>query len=445
MPNYLYLTDLGNAQRLVALHGVSLRFCPAWRRWLVWDGTRWRTDETAEIMRRAKDVILEIYRQASQIADDQLREALIRHGRDTEELKNLRAMIALAESEPGIPVRPEELDRNPWLLNCANGTLDLRNGKLRAQNRRHLITKLVPVHYEPRSGCPLWDGFLKRITNGNLELMGFLKRAVGYSLTGLTIEQVLFILFGLGANGKTTFLETLTEMLGEYAMHTPTETLLVRRGDAIPNDVARLKGARMVVAMETEDGRRLASARVKQLTGGDTVTARFMRAEFFEFRPEFKLFLAVNHRPVITDTTDSIWRRIPLIPFEVKIPMDEQDKNLQAKLRAERSGILAWAVEGCLEWQRDGLGVPSVVTAATEAYRLEMDATGRFLAESCVEGPNAKVQASLLYSTYKSWCWDGHESQLSMKKFGEAMKERGLVSRRSGPSGEVEWQGISVV
>jgi putative DNA primase/helicase len=235
-------------------------------------------------------------------------------------------------------------------------------------------------------------------------LIRFVQRAVGYSLTGSTNEQCLFILYGSGANGKSTFLNTISAMLGDYARQTPTDTLLVKRGDGISNDVARLHGARFVSAMEVDNGRRLAEAQVKQLTGGDLMAARYLYQEFFEFRPQFKLFMGVNHTPVIQGTDHGIWRRIHLVPFTVTIAKEDQDKRLVEELHAERSGILRWAVEGCLTWQAEGLEPPTAVAEATEEYRAEMDVLARFLLECRDVGPEARVATGLLYARYVGWC-----------------------------------------
>ena len=328
-------------------------------------------------------------------------------------------------------------------MNVLNGTLDLRTGELRPHRREDLITKLAPVVYDHEARCPLFLAFLDRILAGNADLIAFVQRAVGYSLTGDVQERVLLILWGGGANGKSTLLETLRGMLGDYAMRTPTETLLVKREGAIPNDIARLKGARFVSASEADEGKRLAEAQIKEMTGGDTITARFMRAEFFDFRPEFKLWLATNHKPVIRGTDKAIWDRIRLVPFNVRIPEAEQDKGLGAKLRDELPGILAWAVEGCLAWQRDGLGIAKDVQAATASYRDEMDVVAAFITDVCTVAPGARVQSRVLYEKYKRWCEENGERAVSQKALGEKLRERGLEPRK-GSGGARWWHGVEV-
>jgi putative DNA primase/helicase len=271
----------------------------------------------------------------------------------------------------------------------------------------------------------------------------FVQRAAGYSLTGDTSEQVLFICYGGGANGKTTYQEAKAAALGDYAMRAPTEMLLAKRPGGIPNDVARLKGSRFVAASETEDGRRLAESMVKDLTGQDTITARFMRGEFFDFAPTHKLWLSTNHKPTIVGTDTAIWRRIRLIPWTVTIPPAEQDKRLLARLRRdELPGILAWMVRGCLAWQREGLHDPDEVLRATSDYRREMDVLAGFLSDCCEEDPNHWDYARDLYASYKRWCDENGERAEAQRKFGGRLGERGFSRDRGGSRGAHIWRGV---
>jgi putative DNA primase/helicase len=371
--------------------------------------------------------VARIYAEAAEAPDDDGRKALAKHALKCEAANRLAAMLTLAESEPGIHVLPAQLDADPWLINVLNGTFDLRSGELREHDRRHLLTKVAPVFYEPSATCPTWDAFLTRIMGGNADLISFLQRIAGYSLTGDVSEQVLFLLYGTGANGKSTFLETLRAMIGEeYALQIRPEALMIRNGETVPNDIARLKGARLVSARETEEGKRMAEALVKELTGGDTITARFLRQEYFDFKPEFKLWLAANHKPVIRGTDYAVWRRIKLIPFTVTIPPEEQDKALGRKLLGELEGIFAWAVRGCQDWQRNGLQVPAAVEAATTAYKAESDTLAAFLAERIIQGPNLETQAKNLYEAYKTWCDDNGEKPMTGTMFGRRLTERGF-------------------
>jgi len=433
------LSDLGNSRRLVYRHGADLRFCDDWKRWLVWDGKRWANDRTGEVKRRAKDTVASIYAEAAQTPPDD-RKALGKWAFTSEAGIRRREMIKSAESEPGIPVLPEDLDAHPWLLTIENGTLDLQTGDLLPHQQQDLITKLAPVVYNPDAKCPLWEAFLTRIMGDDMDLIGFLQRGMGYSLTGIINEKALFILYGKGDNGKTTFLEVNRALTGDYALRTPTQTLMAKKHDGVPNDIARLKGARFVSASESEEGRRLSESLIKDLTGGDTMSARFMRAEWFDFVPECKIWLATNHKPEIKGTDEAIWNRIKLVPFEVMIPKEEQDKELIEKLKAELPGILAWAVRGCLDWQRTGLNEPEKVKAATKEYQDEMDELGRFINECCVENNVAQVHKGKLYNAYQKWGGD-----LSKNKFGRAMTERGFPGRERDTRGDHIWKGIGLL
>jgi P4 family phage/plasmid primase-like protien len=436
------LTDLGNAERLIHRHGARLRYCWLWSKWLAWDGKRWVKDDSGEVYRRAKETVASIYQEAA-AADDERRKAIAKHAMRSEAGARIKEMVDLARSD--VPVMPEELDADPDLLNVLNGTIDLRTGELREHRREDLITKLAPVEYDPGAQASAWAAFLERVLPSE-ELRGFVQRAVGYSATGDTSEQCIFINHGTGANGKSTFQEAAAAALGDYAMRTPTETLLARRSDGVPNDVARLKGARFVSASETEEGRRLAESRIKDLTGQDTISARFMRAEFFDFAPTHKLWLSTNHKPEIRGTDAAIWRRIRLIPWAVAIPPKEQDKKLAAKLRGELPGVLEWVVQGCLEWRRGGLRPPDAVRRATVEYRAEMDVLGAFLSECCMLGDDQDVAAAELYRAYSEWCRDTGEVPVKQRRFGGQLTERGTFERfRGGKDGGHRWRGLDLL
>ncbi len=434
-------TDLGNCGRLIAGHGADLRYCYPWGRWLVWDGRRWAVDSSGEVHRRAKRTVKGIYREAADATDDESRKALAKHAMRSEAENRILAMVSLAKSE--VPVLPEELDKDPMFLNVLNGTIDLRSGELREHRRGDLITKLAPVEYDPDAEAPTLEAFLERVLPGE-ELRRFVQRAAGYSATGDTSEQCMFIHHGPGANGKSTFQETLAAALGDYAMRTPTETLLVKRSGGVPNDVARLKGARFVTASETEEGRRLAEPLIKDLTGQDTISARFMRAEWFDFKPTHALHLSTNHKPEIRGTDAAIWRRIRLIPWAVTIPTAEQDKKLPEKLRAELPGVLAWIVRGCSAWLREGLKAPEAVRRATMGYRAEMDVLAAFLADCCVRGENEEEFAGELWGAWKRWSEETGEQQGTQKRFGGRLAERGFLNHRDSKTGRKVWAGLSL-
>lgn len=436
-------TDLGNARRLVQLDGAGLRYVPQWGTWLVWDGQRWRRDVKGEVVERAKSVTTTLWREVAEESDGERRKNLAKWAAQSEAANRIDAMVKLARTEPGIAVEPDELDADPWLLNLASGTVDLRSGAHRPPRPADLLTKLAPVVFDPAATCPAWLAFLARIIP-DPSVRQFLQEAVGYALTGTTSEQVLFFAYGSGANGKSTLTDTLQALLGDYARQAAPDLLLARQ-DAHPTGVADLHGARLVVATEVEEGRRLGEATVKQLTGGDRIKARFMRQDFFEFTPTHKFFLHGNHRPVVRGTDHAIWRRLRLIPFTVTIPDEEQDRHLVERLRGELPGILRWAIEGCLRWQRHGLSEPDAVLAATSAYRREMDSLGGFLEEHCVMAEHAQASAASLYQAYKAWLDENGEESVSQKAFGSALADRGFESRKAGPKRRAHWFGIGLL
>jgi putative DNA primase/helicase len=357
-------------------------------------------------------------------------------------------MIALAESEQPIPIAVETLDAEPWLLNCENGTLDLRTGELREQRREDYLTKLCPVEYptEPGSDPELWLAFLDRIFDENERLIGFLQRLVGMALVGEVLEHILAIFYGVGANGKSVLLETLCGMLGrDYAMNAPPNLLMVAKSDRHPTELADLHGKRLVATVETADSGRLSEALVKELTGGDSIRARRMREDFWQFRPSHTVILATNHKPTIRGTDHGIWRRIRLVPFAVTIPDHEQDKQLAVKLRDEWPAILRWAVAGCLDWQRNGLQAPDEVTAATSDYRADMDVLGEFLEERCIIGSEYQAHARDLYRGYKAWSENRGEYVETQTKFGTRLNERGFVKARDTSTGRVVYRGLGLL
>jgi len=322
-----------------------------------------------------------------------------------------------------------------------NGTIDLRTGKLKPHNRADFITKLVPIEYRPEMETPLWRAFLNKIMEGNQELIRFIQKAAGYSLTGLVNERCLFICYGTGSNGKSVFLGTLLKIAGEYAKQVPKELLIKRRyGNEHPTVIADLFGVRLATTIETEKDNIFAESQVKWLTGGDRITARFMRGDYFQFNPTHKIWMATNHKPIIRGTDNAIWDRIRLIPFNVTIPPEEQDKNLAEKLEAELPGILAWAVEGCLLWQREGLCPPPEVIKATEKYREEMDILADFFADCCIIGPEHTEKNADLYKTYSRWCEEQGEKPVSQRTFSQSLQERGYRNERTR-NGRI-WRGL---
>ena len=426
-------TDLGNARRLVRLYSGDLRYCHPWKKWLIWTGTHWAIDDTGAIKRWAKNTVRQIYAEAAAEPDDDLRKAIIKHALRSEGLSKITAMVALAESEPGVPIMPGDLDANPWLINCQNGTLNLKTMQLYPHRRSDLLTKILPVGYDPHAECPSWMAFLADIFDQDWGVIEFVQKAIGYSLTGITDERCLFILWGSGRNGKSTFVDTIAAMLEPYAMQTQIETLTeTQRGSGPTNEIARLRGARFVRVSESNEGQRFAEGKIKDLTGQDRVSARFLYSETFEFLPEFKLWMATNYMPKIRGTDPAIWDRIRLIPFNVRIP-DEKlrpKREVMAEFEAEMAGILAWAVAGCAKWLTHGLTMPAAVKTATDGYRGDMDILAGFIDDCCILNETAFAKSSDLYAAYKAWCDTSGERPLSLRTFGTRLGDRGFEKKR---------------
>jgi putative DNA primase/helicase len=415
-------TDLGNAHRLVQRHGQKIRHCHPWKKWLVWDGKRWAVDNVGQIDRLAADTILNLYREAAKLDGSEQRERLVKHARSSEAAARLNAMIDKARS--CVPALPDELDTHPWLLNCPNGTLDLKTGELGPHRREDMITQLCPTPYRPDAKAPRWEQFLSEIFAGSNRLVEFTHRLVGCCLSGAILDHILPILHGDGCNGKSTLLNALRNVLGnDYAAEAPPDLLMMNRHEQHPTQLARLFGKRLVVAVETEQNRQLAESLVKQLTGADTISCRRMREDFWDFQPTHKILLACNHKPRIRGVDWAIWRRIKLVPFNVTIAEHEKDKYLGEKLKAEAEGILAWAVRGCLDWQENGLGNADEIEFATQAYQSAEDTLAGFLAECCVLDDDGRARASDLLKNYREWSGN---KRLSQRRFGEMLTSKGF-------------------
>lgn len=437
-------TDLGNAERFVDQHSDRVRWCPARKSFLYWDGKRWTWDEKGEVNKLAHQTARSIFNEAARTEDADEQKKIAGFAAISQNTTRIKAM--LTEAKPYLAVGMDELDTDPWVLNCQNGTLDLRIGVLKPHNPADLITKIVPVDYAPDADCPRFKKFLKEVLIDQA-VISFVKRYSGYSATGITRERLFAILYGFGKNGKTTLVELIQDVLGDYATNTDTETILTKRYQGVSNDVAALKGTRCVSAAEVEKGRRLAESKIKQLTGSDTVTARFMFGEFFSFRPRFKLWLSTNNKPVVQGTDDAIWDRIRLIPFTQRFEGNNADPKLPEKLREELPGILAWIVEGCLEWQEHGLGEPDSVLNATKQYRTEMDTLATFIDERCVLGPACWALAERIYQHYSIWCDKSGEPKEPQKGFVARLSERGFERKRATRGvnrGRYVWLGIGL-
>jgi putative DNA primase/helicase len=438
----LPFTDLGNAERFVREHGEEVRYCAEIRKWLIWNGKLWERDSCGEIYRRAKKTVRGMLVEAAHIESEEVRKALVKHERRSESENRIKAMVNVAQSESGVPIRLTDFDADPMLFNVQNGTIDLRKGELRNHRREDLISKISPVTFDALASAPHWGSFIKRITNGSEGLAEYLARTVGYSLTGETSEHALFLLYGTGANGKSTFLEALRYVMGDYAATADFGAFLISKGQGIRNDIARLKGARFVTATESEAGKRMAESLVKQLTGGDQVSARFLYGEFFEFHPAFKLFLGTNHRPKVIGSDEGIWRRIRLIPFTMTIPLSERDKKLTAKLKSEAQGILNWALAGLRDWLEGGLKDPDEVLAATREYRQREDAIAHFLESCCTLQSDARVGSEPLYKQYCNWAAANNEYLLNSRDFSKTLEEKDFVKKHTSQG--TTWFGIEV-
>jgi P4 family phage/plasmid primase-like protien len=415
------LTELGNAERFAARHGDWLRYVGDWGAWQAWDGKRWRRNETGREIQAAKAIVRELYagaseaaaRAAATVTDDitgdtdnsagKIAGALARWARKSSTASAIRAMVSLARSESPIAATSRVFNCDPFAFNCLNGTLDLRTGHLRPHRQLDMITMLAPVGYDPQATCPRWNAFLARVLP-DAAVRTWVQRFAGYSLTGNIGEHVLAFAYGGGANGKTTLIEVLLAVFGDYARSAAPDLLLAKHGETHPTEVADLEGARLVVCQEVEEGRAWAESTIKRLTGGDRITARRMRQDFYSFAPSHKLVVAANTKPTVRGTDEAIWRRMRLVPFDVTIPEAERDKSLVSKLIEERAGILRWAVDGCLAWQREGLGEPEAVAAATADYRADQDVLGTWIDEECTLFSEAWCATAALYANYSSWC-----------------------------------------
>lgn len=416
----LAFTDDALALLFAETNANALRYVAAQGKWFIWDGKRWVPDETLAV----RDRIRQVCRQVA-VQCDQPKVA-----KPIASAKTVTAVERLAQADRQIAATVDQWDADPWLLNTPAGVIDLRTSTLRGHKPGDYLTKITGV--APDTDCPIptWLAFLDRITDGKGELVEYLQRVAGYSLTGSTREHSLFFCYGLGANGKSTFLNAITWAVGDYHRTAAVETFTASNHDRHPTDLAALQGARLVTAVETEEGRRWAESRIKSLTGGDKIAARFMRQDFFEFTPQFKLIIAGNHKPGLRSVDEAIRRRFNLIPFTVTIPPQERDETLPDRLRAELPGILAWMIQGCADWLEHGLAPPEVVTAATAAYLEGEDAIGAWLEEVAVRDPNAWERSADLFASWASWGAKTGEHVGSQIRFGQKLEAHGIIPAR---------------
>ena len=392
----------------------------------------WRTDDTLRVFDHAR----RLCRQASSECDNE------RTGVTVASAKTVAAVERLARSDRRHAATIEQWDENPWLLNTPGGTVDLRTGKMRLHDPKDYITKSTAV--TPGGMCPLWQDFLRTVTDGDDKLQEYLQRMAGYCLTGSIREHALFFAYGTGGNGKGVMINTLTKILGDYAAVASMETFTASKTDRHPTDLAMLRGARLVTAQETEEGRQWAESRIKALTGGDPITARFMRQDFFTFCPIFKLLIAGNHRPGLRSVDNAIRRRMNQLPFTISISAEKRDLDLPEKLKAEWPGILQWAIDGCLKWQQIGLAAPPAVIEATTEYLQSEDALGSWLGECTTSASTFHSQASELYASWKTWAEAAGETPGSQKLFSQGLMARKFVAARIPHVGKAGFRGIAL-
>ena len=441
-PGYA-LTEFGNADRFLAARGGEVHYDVARQKWMAWDGRRWACDESGVVRRWAENVLTAIIREADAAgarggreAEDRA-EALRKWWARSSTDAKIESCLAVAAHRPGLPVLPDDLDPDPLLLTALNGTLDLRTGELQAHQPGDMITRVAPVTFSPKAQCPVWEKFVLDAMMGDASRAAFLQRAVGYSLSGSTREQVFFLNYGTGQNGKSTFLNALRDVFGDYAWHADSGTFLRQETQRVRQDLAVLRGVRFCTTSEIEDGQRLDEDLIKGVTGGDPIQARYLfsRTEA-QFHPQLKLWMAVNHKPQIRGQDEGIWRRVVLIPWDWHIP--EVDKDFAARLAEEREGILAWAVRGFADYQAVGLSVPESIANAAREYRSESDFLNDFIEEafeSTTKGSanrdRGAVTAAEAYSAYRGWCQANGERPNSQRWFGLKLKERGFVQDRN--------------
>ena len=439
--------DMGNAERFCDLFGNNIRYSYIDKRWYCYDGRRWKIDSDGTVEKLADYAVnamqseVKIWERYDAENGTDNQNSFARHCKSSRSNRAKKAM--LTESQHHVPILPQQLDKHDMLLNTPAGIVNLKDGKISEHKSKLYLTKLTTAEYSPIADCPRWQAFLTEIFQNDLDLIRYVQKAVGYSLTGSTAEQCVFFLYGNGRNGKSTFLEVIRSIFGDYCTNIQPETIMVKNAPngAANSDIARLKGARLVTTVEPNEGARVNEGLLKQLTGDDIVTARRLYGDEFEFKPEFKLWMVTNHKPIIRGTDTGIWRRIHLIPFTVQIPPSKVDKNLKYKLTAELPGIFRWAVDGCLLWQKEGLLMPGAVTDEVREYRREMDVISAFIEDRCTLDPNKGVQSSQLYAAYCDWADKGNEYRMSGTKFSLELSKR---FKKTKVRGVIFFHGIGI-
>lgn len=435
-------TDLDNAAFFARRAKGRLLYNFTAKTWVDYDCRRWRVDKTGAVMQLAKEVVREMLQLACSITDDSLRARAVKNSLAAQQRKRLEAMIALAQSD--LPASPEAFDADPYAFNVLNGTLDLRTCELRPHRPGDLITKLAAVTYDANATCPRWEQFVSEVLQGDAELVDFMQRFVGLCLTGAIIEHFFAVLYGSGSNGKSTLLNILSLLLGDYgAVIDPALLTTQHNPQGASPELVRLSGVRLVAASEMPEGGRFAESRLKRLTGGDRVPARDLFQGVIEMQPSWKIVVATNSRPIVRDSSEGFWRRVRLVPFEAAFTGTHRDERLREKLVEELPGILNWALIGCQRWQEHGLGEPRRITAATSTYRADSDLIGSFIGERCVKAENARVNAAALYRAFVDWAKDAGERTIPpATTFRTSLRERGIVEGKSHKIRELHGIGL---
>lgn len=437
-----YLTDLRLAESFIEFNKVYLRYWHESGEWMDFDGTRWLLDSPGGAHKYIKDFLAPLFDEANLEEDKQARDILYKALLNRESMTGQNNLLKAAAVQPAACISTKALDRDPWLLNTKNATIDLRSGESRTHRQKDYITKITDITYDPTAGCPEFHKFITRIMGNDAELIAYMQRWIGYCLTGKVSEHVFQVWYGTGANGKSVLSNVLAGLIGDYTKAAGSHLLLQKSGGGsdmtTQAELAKLRGVRLARISETDEGARFAEAQLKNITGGDTITCRTLYKKPFEYDPEFKIILLCNHKPQVRGTDDGIWRRIHIVPFGVTIPLEEQDHDLNRKLQVELSGILNWAIAGCLEWQQHGLKPPQSVMAAIDEYKSGEDMFATWLNDCCVKGGNYSAKAKELLDSFKAYSgW----KNTSHKKFGTMLAKHGYAKSTSNG---VVWNGLEL-
>jgi putative DNA primase/helicase len=389
-----------------------VRYVGKWKEWLVYDGKCWQFDDKRQVFNAARDICRQAARQLTKPGECKA----------IASAKTRAAVVSLASDDQRLAAGVDQWDANPWLINTPHGVVDLRTGKIREHRADDYMTKCTAVSPDPHCPTPIWTRFLDRVTDGSKELQNYLARVCGYSLTGDISEHAMFFLFGNGRNGKGVLMNTVARIYADYHVGAPAETFMATKNEQHPTELARLCGARLVTVTETPEGRHWNETRIKEVTGGDQLHARFMNKNFFDFWPQFKLIVSGNHKPALRTVDEAMKARVNLIPFEVFILAKDRDPHLADKLRAEWPGIMAWMVKGCLDWQRKGLAPPKIIVDATAEYLDAEDTIQQWINDRCIVGKNHWVAFDQLFASWKSWAEERRLFVISSTRFQERLK-----------------------